>query len=142
MSRFELSTKGIAFALIVASLAAAFSGAAIYTTWMAVEVPVHVAGLFLITVGIASIISLTVGALIGLPITWLLTALHLESLPAYLAIGLLTGSILMSQLLSGWLLPTNRNTVLEFVTIGGLPGAISGCLWWLLSRRDAVRSKS
>jgi hypothetical protein len=126
----------------MASSAAAFSGAAIYTTWMVMKAGTDVAGLFVITFGAALLISLAVGALIGIPLTWLLAALHFESLLAYLVIGLLTGCIVISQLLSGWSLPTNSNTALEFVTIGGLPGAISGCVWWLMIRGDSVRSKS
>jgi hypothetical protein len=143
LRHFERSKKGTGFALIVASSAAAFSGAAIYTTWMAVEVPADVAGLFLIAFGIAMIVSLAVGTVIGLPLTWLLALLRRESPQAYLIAGLLSGSIVVSQLLSGWLLPTgNKDMLEESLSIGGIPGAISGCVWWLMSRREAARSEN
>ena len=120
-------------ALAIAALLAVTSGLGPSAHWQ----PSPVALFAAIALG-ALVVNALTALLVGLPLTWLLARTGRESFWAYPLAGLLAGGA-VALAASAILTPYDVRPILDKLagtaTLGALPGALSGALWWRLYRR-------
>ena len=93
---------------------------------------------FAATLIVASLVIALAGALIGLPLTWLLARTRSEEPWAYPAAGLIAGggiSMTFERLVLGEVPRTVLDLLVQTAPLGAVPGLVCGALWWWLYRR-------
>ena len=99
--------------------------------------PAGLAGFFLLTLIVATVVIGAAAVLIGLPLTWLCARLRIERAWTYPLAGFAAGAalVVLTPVLTGG---EGSDSMLEFTPyawVGALPGALCGAIWWWVHRR-------
>lgn len=71
--------------------------------------------------------------LVGVPTTFLLSWIRLESLWVYMGLGFLLGTLIAKVFFAS----EYRDTLQFYSQFGGVPGAVWGLSWWLAARHPS-----
>jgi hypothetical protein len=94
--------------------------------------------IFSVALIVASLVIALAGALIGLPLTWLLARTRSEAPWAYPAAGLAAGggiAMAFERLVMGDVPRPVPDLLWQTAPLGAVPGLVCGALWWWLYRR-------